>query len=103
MPHHRVGEGILECTSRWECLGVMGVWLHLQNSVIRTLQNNVLTSTLRRNAEKNQLSLMQKIKFLCKNSNLTPLTSNTTNEESFHLPIKQYHHALTANQLTLQS
>ena len=52
-------------------------------------------------AEKNQLSFIQKIKFLC--SNLTPLTSNTTNEESFHLPIKQYHHALTAHQLTLQS
>ena len=54
-------------------------------------------------AEKNQLSFMQKIKFLCNNSNLTPLTSNTTNEERFHLPIKQYHHALTAHQLPLQS
>ena len=54
-------------------------------------------------AEKNQLSFTQKIKFLCNNSNLTPLTSNTTSEESFHLPIKQYHHALTAHQLTLQS
>ena len=54
-------------------------------------------------AEKNQLSFMQKIKFLCNNSNLIPLTSNTTNEESFHLPIKQYHPALTAHQLTLQS
>ena len=54
-------------------------------------------------AEKNQLSFIQKIKFLCNNSNLTPLTSNTTSEESFHLPIKQYHHALTAHQLTLQS
>ena len=31
-------------------------------------------------AEKDQLSFMQKIKFLCNNSNLTPLTSNTTNE-----------------------
>ena len=49
VPLHRVGEGILECTSRWECLGVIGVWLHLQNSLIRPLQNNVLTSTLRRN------------------------------------------------------
>ena len=55
-------------------------------------------------AEKNQLSFMQKIKLLCNNSNLTPLTSNTTNEESFHLPIKQYRPRLiTAHQLTLQS
>ena len=34
-------------------------------------------------AEKNQPSFMQKIKFLCNNSNLTPLTSNTTNEKAF--------------------
>ena len=54
-------------------------------------------------AEKIKLSFMQKIKFLCNNSNLTPLTSNTTNEESLHLPIKQYHHALTAHPLLLQS
>ena len=82
-------------------ISCINFWLHLNNLPSKNIAKQCLQLS-KEMAEKNQLGLMQKIKFLYNKSNLTLQTLNNTNEKAFTSHIKQYlRRALADHQLTL--